>query len=514
MLGNTVAGGRAERRWGIRMWGGMRRCARRSGGYVVARVAVAAAPAALGVVSARVAIPTGSALYLLVVLGVASAYGRGPAVAAALAAFLAEDFFFVGSPDLFTVADPGASLADWLTLIVLLCAALITGQVAARARRRAEEAARRAREIALLHEVSDAMGGAEGDLDGALAVAAARITAALDWVRWTAARLDGRAGDAPRHAPDQAAAGGGAAGVPTLVLPLRAGAHPLGTLELCPEPGAAPPTGADRRLLVTLAAQLGVAVERERLRGLAADAAALRRADELKSALLAAVSHDLRTPLAAIVATAGNLQQEDVDWTARERRGFAAAIEGEARRLDRLVTNLLDVSRIEAGGLRPRLGWYDPGALVDEVLGHTRPLLARHRLVVEVADDLPPLALDYVQIAQVLVNLLENATKYAPVGTTVCLTVRRTAREVVIAVMDDGPGLPAGASDRLFAPFYRAAEPGGGPHGTGLGLAVARGFVAAHGGRIWGEDRPEGGARFAFALPLAPQVMMHTKEGE
>ncbi len=488
------------------MRGGARRCGRRWGGYAAALVAVAAATAVLGGVSARVAIPTGSALYLLVVLGIASAYGRGPAVAAALAAFLADDFFFVGSPGRFTVADPGASLADWLTLLVLLCAALVTGQVAARARRRAEEATRRAREIALLHEVSDAMGGAEGDLDGALAVAAARITAALDWVCWTAARLDGRA---------DAVAGAGGAGAPTLVLPLRAGGHPIGTLELCPAPGAAPPTGADRRLLATLAAQIGLTVERERLRGLAADAAALRRADELKSALLAAVSHDLRTPLAAIVATAGNLREEDVAWTARERHDFAAAIEGEARRLDRLVTNLLDVSRIEAGGLRPRLGWYDLGALVDEVLGHSRQLLAHHRVVVAAEDDLPPLALDYVQIAQVLVNLLENATKYAPAGTTVCLGARRVADEVVVTVMDEGPGLPAGAGDRLFAPFYRAGEPGRGPHGTGLGLAVARGFVAAHGGRIWGENRPEGGARFAFALPLAPPVSTSTpREGE
>jgi len=493
------------------MRGGALHVARQGRGYAAALVAVGAATALLGAVSARVAIPTGSSLYLLIVLGIASAYGRGPAVVAALAAFLAEDFFFVGSPDRFTIADPRADPADWLTLLVLLVAALITGQVAVLARQRAEEAARRARAITLVHEVTTAMGEAEGDLDRALTTAAARITAALGWARATAVRIDGAG---PPLSPGEAAGGGELGEMAPLALPVLVGERRLGTLEVRPRSGTAPRAAADRPLLATLAAQLGGAIEREQLRVVAADAQALRRADELKSALLAAVSHDLRTPLAAIVATAGNLQQEDVDWTARERRGFAAAIEGEARRLDRLVTNLLDVSRIEAGGLRPRLGWYDPGALVDEVLGHTRPLLARHRLVVEVAHDLPPLALDYVQIAQVLVNLLENATKYAPAGTTVCLTVRRTAREVVIAVMDDGPGLPAGASDQLFAPFYRAAEPGGGPHGTGLGLAVARGFVAAHGGRIWGEDRPEGGARFAFALPLAPQVMMHTKEGE
>jgi two-component system sensor histidine kinase KdpD len=495
------------------MRGGVRHFARGWHGYAVAAVAVAAITALIGTVSAHATLPTISSLYLLVVLGVASAYGRGPAVAAALAAFLADDFFFVGPPDAFTIVDPGAALADWLTLMVLLVAALVTGQVAARARRRTEEAARRAREIALLHEVSDAMGGAEGDLDGALAVAAARITAALDWVWWTAARLDDPAGDAPRAAPDREGAGIGAAGGPPLVLPIRAGEQRLGTLELCPAPDAAPPTGADRRLLATLAAQLGVTVERERLRGLAADAAALRRADALKSALLAAVSHDLRTPLAAIIATAGNLREEDVAWTARERHDFAAAIEAEARRLDRLVTNLLDVSRIEAGGLRPRLGWYDLGALVDEVLGHTRSLLAGHRLVVAVEDDLPPLALDYVQIAQVLVNLLENATKYAPAGTTVRLGACRVADEVVVAVRDEGPGVPAGAGDRLFAPFYRAGEPGGGPHGTGLGLAVARGFVAAHGGRIWAANRPGGGACFAFALPLAPPGTTQQAEG-
>jgi len=484
--------------------------ARRWQGYAAAVVAVAAATALIGAVSARVAIPTGSSLYLLVVLGIASAYGRGPAIVAALAAFLADDFFFVGSPDTFTIADPGAALADWLTLLVLLCAAIITGQVAARARQRAEEAARRAREITLLHEVTTALGGAERDLDGALDTAAARITAALGWARATAVRIDGEGPPAPPGAP---LAGGGPGAAAPLILPVRAGERRIGTLEVCPQPGTAPLAAADRQLLATLAAQLGGAIEREQLRGAAADAEALRRADALKSALLAAVSHDLRTPLAAIVATAGNLQQEDVDWTARERQGFAAAIEGEARRLDRLVTNLLDVSRIEAGGLRPRLGWYDPGALVDEVLGHTRHLLARHRLVVEVADDLPPLALDYVQIAQVLVNLLENAAKYAPVGTAIGVAVCREGREVVVAIADEGPGIPDAALPHLFAPFYRAAEPGRGPHGTGLGLAVAHGFVAAHGGRIWGENRPEGGARFAFALPLASPGAIRKRRG-
>jgi two-component system sensor histidine kinase KdpD len=232
----------------------------------------------------------------------------------------------------------------------------------------------------------------------------------------------------------------------------------------------------------------------------AAHAQALREADKMKSALLNAVSHDLRTPLASIIASAGSLQQNDVDWTDEERLGFAAAIEQEAQRLDRLVGNLLDLSRIESGSLRPEKGWYDLAALIGEVLGRLKPVTAQHVVTVDVAEDLPPMSLDYIEIDEVLTNLIENATKYAPPGSAIEVSARRLGSDVLVEVADRGPGIPPEALRRIFDPFYRVT--GSKTRGTGLGLAVAKGLVEAHGGRIWAENRPEGGARFIFRLPL------------
>lgn len=230
------------------------------------------------------------------------------------------------------------------------------------------------------------------------------------------------------------------------------------------------------------------------------EAEILRRTDELKTALLNAVSHDLRTPLASIIASAGSLRQTDVQWTEPERQEFAQAIEEEAHRLNQIVGNLLDVSRIEAGNLRPSKDWYDVGALVDDVLGRLRPLTAEHQLVVDVPEDLPPVRLDYVEIDQVL--SIENAAKYTAPGTDIHVSAGVEDGMMRVEVADRGPGIPAATLARLFEPFYRVDTGGPQPRGTGLGLAVARGLVEAHGGRIWAENQGVGGARFVFTLPL------------
>ena len=248
--------------------------------------------------------------------------------------------------------------------------------------------------------------------------------------------------------------------------------------------------------------------ERERLRQQATDAEVLRRADELKTALLGAVSHDLRTPLSSIIASAGSLQQRDVEWTASERDGFIADIEGEARRLERIVANLLDLSRMESGTLRPERGWYDLAALIDDVLGRLRTQTAGHRVHVDVPDDLPPVPVDYVEIDQVLSNLVENAAQHTPPGTNVWLGARATADELRVTVSDDGPGIAEDMRARLFDAFVRGGDRRG-TRGAGLGLAIARGLVEAHGGRITADARPGGGAIIAFTLPLrapAPAV--------
>jgi two-component system sensor histidine kinase KdpD len=243
--------------------------------------------------------------------------------------------------------------------------------------------------------------------------------------------------------------------------------------------------------------------ERDRLRERATEAEVLRRADELKTALLSAVSHDLRTPLASIIASAGSLRQPDVVWTDAERESFLGDIEGEARRLARIVANLLDLSRMESGTLRPERGWYDLAALVDDVVGRLRATTHDHPVHVRASDDLPPVPLDYVEVDQVLSNLIENAVRHTPAGTEIWISIDQDGTDAVVTVSDAGPGIPDAALAHLFDPFVRAARRRGGPGGVGLGLAIARGLVAAHGGRITAANRAEGGAIFRFTLPLA-----------
>jgi two-component system, OmpR family, sensor histidine kinase KdpD len=287
------------------------------------------------------------------------------------------------------------------------------------------------------------------------------------------------------------------------LVPVRADDRRVGALLLVVAAGSPRFDQTADRLLSAVAGQLGLAIERSRLRQDANQAEILRRTDELRRALLNAVSHDLRTPLASIMASAGSLQQEDVVWTQEERQDFAQAIVDQAQRLNRIVGNLLDLSRIEGGSLRPDKGWYDVGALVDEVLGRLRPQTAHHSIVTHIPDDLPAVSLDYVEIDQVLSNLIENATRYAPAGTEIQVGVQRANGEVRVAVEDHGPGVPPSAMQHLFDPFYRVASGTPRPAGLGLGLAVAKGLVEAHGGRVWVENRAGGGARFTFSLPLS-----------
>jgi two-component system sensor histidine kinase KdpD len=202
------------------------------------------------------------------------------------------------------------------------------------------------------------------------------------------------------------------------------------------------------------------------------------------------------------MASAGSLRQQDVAWTDEERQTFAQAIEEEAERLNRLVGNLLDLSRIEAGSLRPQMSWQDLDVVVDDVVDRLRPITREHRLKVEVPADLPVLWFDPVEIGQVLYNLVENAVKYTPVDSEIAMTVRRDGHVISISVSDRGPGIPTTALPHLFDPFYRVRDGRPRAQGLGLGLAIVKGLVDAHGGAVRAENRAGGGARFTFTLPV------------
>jgi two-component system sensor histidine kinase KdpD len=487
--------------------------------YALALAGVAVVTALIAALG-RFHLANATMLHLVVVLIAAVALGRGPAVAAAIGAFLSSNFFLVEPRFSLTVANP----EEWITLVLLLLAAIVTGQVAAGQERRAEEAEDHAREARLLYEVAQLM--AEPHLARALEAVAERIRSELAVI---AVRID-VTGEGGLLLASAEAGRGAALGEPdpgsgsevlneqghwvrvrpphgmrqaksphrVLRVPVRGPHGPAGEMVLAAARDSR--LGASAvRLLEALSAQLWSAVERARLRDEANAAEVLRRADQLKSALLDAVSHDLRTPLASILASSGSLRQADVEWSDEERRGFAEAIEQEAGRLDRIVGNLLDLSRLESGTLEPDRGWYEPTAMIHEVAARLRPLIGPHRLTLELPDELPPVHVDYSELDQVLTNLIENAAKYSPPDAEICVSADVRDGMLQVTVSDEGPGISPEALPRLFEPFFRAR---GAPRGgSGLGLAVARGLVEAHGGRIWAENRSRGGASFRLEIP-------------
>jgi two-component system sensor histidine kinase KdpD len=506
-------------------------------GYAAALAAVSLVSLLIGLVLGQVNLANSSMLYLLAVMATAVAFGRGPAVFASVTAFLVFDWFFVEPLHQFTIADP----EEWVSLVFFLLVATVTGQLAAGQRQRALEARQREREAVVLYDVVRLM--SEAEFETALGAVADRLrrelnvaAVAVELARPSGAPLRVVAGDAAgarllqsgsgsaahvlQSGPVALRGGHAASGrwvriVPPTrqrpalsndlpknvhLVPVRVGDRRLGAVLLV-QPSELF-EAADDRLVSAAATQIGLATERDRLNKEATEAEILRRTDQLRAALLNAVSHDLRTPLATIIASAGSLRQQDVAWTEDERQGFAQAIEEQAQRLNRLVGNLLDLSRIEGGILRPQKNWHDLGLLIDDVVRRLASVTQRHRILVAVPDDLPPVLLDAVEIDEVLSNLVENAAKYSPPETDIRIDVRRQGESVRVVVADRGPGIPADALPYLFDPFYRVMDGQPRPQGLGLGLAIVKGLVEAHGGRVKAENRGGGGAQFIFTLPV------------
>ncbi|MDQ1505395.1 MAG: two-component system, OmpR family, sensor histidine kinase KdpD [Actinomycetota bacterium] len=235
----------------------------------------------------------------------------------------------------------------------------------------------------------------------------------------------------------------------------------------------------------------------------------LEEVDRLRAALIGSVSHDLRTPLASIKASISDLADPGLLLSDDDRATLLRTTEEETDRLTRLVTNLLDMSRIQAGALVPHTSATPLDELIGAVAGRLGPTLGEGRLAVEIADGLPLADVDYLLMEQVLSNLLENAARYTPPGTAV--TVRAAAvgdGEVEVAVVDHGPGVAEQERERIFDQFYRLRAEGQGPVGTGMGLAIVKGIAEAHGGRIWVEGTPGGGATFVLRLPVSPESML------
>ena len=512
-------------------------------------------------------IPNISFAYLLVVLALASTRGLYAAVLTALVAFVSFDFFLVPPLYTFTIA----RFEEWLALFVFLATAIITGQLASTLRLRAEQASRRERETRILYELVRAVNRVE-DLEAQLSVIAhavvdvfspwgvrdcsillpdskGKLTVStmqpIDKVRlssdeettatWVMKQgqtvelhdvtlaSQTSAGSAPRAVIRSTASQHRVRRYVRLI-PLKTGQEVIGVIRLLMED--------DPRVLASGMASLGVererpnsqtaffwtfldqatfVIERVRLRRESLQIQLLQRTDALRAALLSSVSHDLRTPLSVIKAATSSLLEEDMHWDDEARRSFTLSIQREVDRLNRLVGNLLDMSRIEGNALKPEKEWYPIDELVHDVLGRMQPMLQDRMVQTYLPADLPPVELDYLEIDQVLTNLIENAVRYTPAESPIEISAQVNGEQMDISVADRGPGIPPSAREYIFDKFYRVLDTqreSAHPIGSGLGLAVCRGLVEAHGGRIWVENRDGGGAVFRFTLPIGKTIGM------
>ncbi|MCC6189858.1 MAG: DUF4118 domain-containing protein [Anaerolineales bacterium] len=435
--------------------------------------------------------PIVALLYLLPVGLGASLGGLSLGSLAALLAFLAFNYFFV-SP-YYTLAVHQTQ--DLLMLGVFLGVAVVVSQLLGRLQASLQLAQAREAETTSLYELSTALTGLRSEQ----AIAQALAERVLEISGASAVELVFQSGPAPvilLHPPGAPRP----AGPPQVSLPLTTARGRLGELRLW---RAGPPlTAAGARLLATFAGQGALALEHALLSRTETQAKILAESDRLKSALLSSVSHELRTPLASMKAAVSSLRGGQVDWASPARADLLAMVEEELDHLNRLVGNLLDMSRIEAGALRPNREWLSLAEVAGGTLARLRHATAHHRLAVDVPDDLPLVPADYGQLDQVLTNLLNNSLKYAPPGTGIGLRAWAAGPDQVqVQVSNAGPPVPLEHLDHIFDKFYRvnAADR---VTGTGLGLSICKGIVEAHGGRIWVENLP-GGPAFNFTLPLA-----------
>jgi two-component system, OmpR family, sensor histidine kinase KdpD len=498
----------------------------------IGAAALAGATAVVALLQDVLGVPNPAAVYILAVAVAALVGGRVAVLLAALASFLLYDFFFVTPRLELTVAEPG----EWLNLVLLLAVGLLVGQMAALLRIREETAVAREHEARALFSVSRELATRPSTVEVLpRIVEIVRREARLPRA-WITLEDGG-----PRHRPVADTDPGAPAVEPpgyrvlrrrpgdepaewvavhTGRLPaaerrkpagdayrvgIEAGGRALGSLWALRRREDGGPGATETRLLAAVADQVGQALEQDRLAAAARDADIARESDALKSALLESVSHDLRTPLASIRAAAGSLIDTEVELGTEDRRATAVMIDREADHLNRVVTNLLDLSRVEAGALRVEREVYDLGDLLEPTLERARRRLARHELEVSLGS-VPPVEVDAVLLDQVMANLLENAAKYTPPGTRVRVSahVAPQARFVRITVEDSGPGAPATALPHLFEKFYQVpGRSAGSRSGTGIGLAVVRGLTEAFGGRVAARRSELGGLAVDVDVPAA-----------
>jgi two-component system, OmpR family, sensor histidine kinase KdpD len=461
-------------------------------------------------------------VFLTAVVGVAVRFGLWPSLLASVVSSLCYNFFFLPPIYTFTISDPtNVAAFGFFTLV-----AVIVSHVAARGRMQAVTARERVRTVESLYAFSRKLAGV-GTLDDVL-WATAYQTALMLKVRVVLLLPENgsiavKAGYPPEDTLDEAdiaaakwawennrPAGRGSDTLPgakRLFLPMRTGRGAIGIVGIDSDKPGSLLTPDQRGLLDALIDQAAIAIERVYLVEDVDRAKRTIETDRLRSALLTSISHDLKTPLAAVLAAAGTVRDLSTKLTDAEKADLLATIVDESERLNRFIANLLDMTKLESGAIVPNAAPHDLGEIVGTALQRASKILARHRVELELESGLPMLDLDAVLFEQVLFNLLDNAAKYSPEGTTIRIQGWRDQDAVYLQVLDEGSGIPPAELEQIFDKFYRVEKGDQVRAGTGLGLAISRGFVEAMHGSITAANRSDRrGAAFVVRLPVPPSA--------
>ena len=457
-------------------------------------------------------------LYLLTVVLVAVAFGRGPAVLAAFLSVASFDFFFVAPRMSFAVSD----VQYLLTFAVMLVVGLITGQLTAGLRYQARVASHREERSRALYEFARDLSSPlrTEDVVERTAEFIGRTFSAK--VALLVPDLNDRLIYTPHGPPlpidlataqwafgNSQPAGAGTDTLPGseyLYLPLRAPMRTRGVVAIRPRSKRLLMIPEQRRQLDTFAALVAIALERVHYVEVAQQALVKIESERLRNSLLSALSHDLRTPLAALFGLADSLALTKPSLSEQQLQ-IAEAMREAARNMSGLVNNLLDMARIQSGEVKLNRQWQPFEEVVGSALRATQALLTHHRVEIDIDPQLPLIEFDAVLIERVLCNLLENAAKYTPAGSTVRISAVPSGERLRVSVSDNGPGLPPGLEEQFFEKFTRG-ERESATAGVGLGLAICRAIIEAHRGKIWAENIPTGGAKFSFTLPLGTPPQM------
>ncbi len=473
-------------------------------------------------------------LFVPIVLWIARAGGVRSSITAGTLAFLLVDFLFVPPYYQVVVSSP----VDWVTMIVFLGVALVAGIQTGRMKERENAAVQRQREIALLNRLSSRL-VSEKSVEAMASFIVHEVVAVLGagrsaiFVRTEAgtATLVAEAGDGPAGLTERALADwvlrndkaialiasddvppdlrpvsiDAADAISGVVadgayVPLQTSDGLEGVLYARPLVGSKPAFAGTRQLLA-VANVAAAFLERSRLGEAAAHTSAVRESDRLKATLVSSVSHELKTPLAAVTARVTGLLEEGEDCGAERVHSELLAVAEDLGRLDSSIRDLLDLSRLESDAWRPRPEIYDLGEVLGTVAQRI-PVGQRQRVRFGIPDDLPPVRVDFNQLARVISSLVDNALTYSPEVESVAVGARVLGREMLAWVEDHGPGVPDDEKQQVFEKFFRGAASGVSPGGTGLGLAIVREIVRHHDGRVWVEDVDPHGARFVVSLPL------------